>query len=587
MPENNLFEEVKEAYDIVEVVANYVKLKKVGRNYVGLCPFHSEKTPSFVVSPEKQIFKCFGCGVAGDVVTFYMKIKGLSFKEALLELAEQAGIRVDYREFKTRKEDKGLVELNYRVAKFYHHLLKVHGESQKVRDYLKKRGISEETVEKFMLGFAPAEGRVLASYLRSASEDLEKAVQAGLLKKSSDGSFIDLFRDRLIFPVTNLRGEFVGFGGRALEKDQEPKYLNTPETKIYKKSEVLYGLYHSKEFIKKYDKGFVVEGYFDFLSLWNAGVKNVVATCGTALTEKHVKTLKKFTENWVILYDGDSAGKKASIRAISLFLKEGISPECVCLPEEHDPDSWIRETGLKEEALLEALSSLSKPGVEFILDYYKDAYLKSPSRTFKEVVELFKGIEDPILKQRVVKELSFFFDLPEHEILKAISGKGTSKLEVRDEELEKDSFEELKDQGAIRLIAQYLLSYPEDYAGLKAAGLLEFLQEAGESRYVKFLQYLVKELEKGKSNFEYIPDPDFQEILGDLMLSPEFEDREEVFEQIKAYLFRHSLRQRLKKLVESVRSLEKQGAKEEVEKYLWMLKDTITTKPIKSKEEPR
>jgi len=196
-----LFEQVKEHYDIVEVVSSYVKLKKVGRNYVGLCPFHSEKTPSFTVSPEKQIFKCFGCGAGGDVITFYMKIKGLSFKEALLELAEKAGIEVDLKEVRKKRTDKSLIEINYRVAKYYHHLLFTHSEAEPAREYLQRRGLKEETIKKFMIGFAPGEGRVLAGYLRASLEDMKKVETLGLIKKGTDGSYLDLFRDRVIFPI--------------------------------------------------------------------------------------------------------------------------------------------------------------------------------------------------------------------------------------------------------------------------------------------------------------------------------------------------------------------------------------------------
>ncbi|PMP95005.1 MAG: DNA primase, partial [Thermodesulfobacterium geofontis] len=358
MPFENLFEEVKNSYDIVEVISSYVRLKRVGKNFVGFCPFHSEKIPSFVVSPEKQIFKCFGCGAAGDVVTFYAKIKALSFKEALLELAEKAGIQVDKKFFIEKKKEKNLAELNYKIAKFYHHLLYFHSSSEDAKKYLEERGLSEETIKTFLLGFAPNDGRVLAGYLRNSSEDLTKGEELGLIKRTSDGSYIDLFRGRIIFPIFNLKGECVGFGARALDKEIEPKYLNTPESKLFKKSEILYGLYQAKEFIKKKNLGILVEGYFDFLSLWEKGIKNVVATCGTALTENHVKLIKAFTENWVIFYDGDLAGKKAALRAISLFLKEGILPKCITISEEEDPDSWVRKQKLEGENLENKIEEL-------------------------------------------------------------------------------------------------------------------------------------------------------------------------------------------------------------------------------------
>jgi len=414
----DLFEEIKNSYDIVEVISSYVRLKKVGKNFVGFCPFHSEKIPSFVVSPEKQIFKCFGCGAAGDVVTFYTKIKGLSFKEALLELAEKAGISVDKKFFVEKKKEKSLTELNYKVAKFYHHLLYFHSSSKEAREYLEQRGINEETIKNFLLGFAPQDGRVLAGYLRNSSEELAKGEELGLIKRTSDGSYIDLFRGRIIFPIFNLKGECVGFGARALDKDAEPKYLNTPESKIFKKGEIFYGLYQSKEAIKKENLGLLVEGYFDFLSLWEKGVKNVVATCGTALTESHVKLMKTFTENWIILYDGDLAGKKATLRAISLFLKEGILPRCVILPEEHDPDSWTRKEGLEGETLKRKIEEISVDAITFVINFYKEEYKLNPSKAFKEIMEVFKLTKDPFLRNRIARELSFYLGIPENEVLK-------------------------------------------------------------------------------------------------------------------------------------------------------------------------
>ncbi len=242
MRPENLFEEIKNHYDLIDLVSQFVKLKKVGKNYVGLCPFHEEKTPSFTVSPEKQIFKCFGCGSSGDVVTFYMKLKGLDFKSALVELAERAGIKVDIQVLGEKKKEKDLLEVNFKVVKIYQTYLWNTSLGEKVRFYLQKRGISEKVAKEFFLGYAPGEGRVLASLLRAQKVDLDLAVVAGVLKKERDGSYTDVFRDRLILPIFNERGECVGFGGRALSPELEPKYLNSSESQIFKKSEILYGL---------------------------------------------------------------------------------------------------------------------------------------------------------------------------------------------------------------------------------------------------------------------------------------------------------------------------------------------------------
>ncbi len=576
MPLDNLFEEIKNSYDIVDIVSDYVKLKKVGRNFVGLCPFHSEKTPSFVVSPEKQIFKCFGCGVSGDVVTFYMKIRGISFREALVELAEKAGIQVDNRYFVEKKKQTQLVELNYKIARFYHHLLYFHQTSERARNYLKERGISEDTIKTFLLGFAPFEGRVLAGYLRSFKEEFEKAEELGVIKRSADGSYIDLFRGRVVFPIFNIKGECVGFGARALDKEEEPKYINTPESRIYKKSEVLYGLYHAKEFIKKQNLGFLVEGYFDFLSLWEKGIRNVVATCGTALTDAHVRILKNLSENWILFYDGDLAGRKATLRAISLFLKENILPKCVIISEEEDPDSWVRKINLEAEALLEELKNRSVDAVSFVLEFYKEDYKTSPAVTFKEILEVFRGLEDPVLKTQVAKELSFQLGLPENEVIRSLSRKPSSL--VHKDIFKTSESRETKEDICFKIIAQYLLNYPEDLSILEEAGLNRLLDYKSSSRYVVFLKNLLEELKKENPKPETVPDWEFQEVLSDILLSPPFEERKEVLEQIKRFISKELVRIELKKITETLKLCQSQGNKEEVERYLWILKNSLKNK---------
>lgn len=574
MPLEDLFEEIKKSYDIVEVVSSYVRLKRVGRNFVGLCPFHSEKTPSFVVSPEKQIFKCFGCGVAGDVVSFYTKIKGITFKEALLELAEKAGIRVDKKYFIEKKKEKNLTELNYKIAKFYHHLLYFHSSSEEARKYLKEREISEETIKHFLLGFAPSDGRVLAGYLRNSSEELLSGEELGLIKKSADGSYIDLFRGRIVFPIFNLKGECVGFGARALEKDVEPKYLNTQESKVFKKSEILYGAYQAKEFIKKENQGFLVEGYFDFLSLWEKGIKNVVATCGTALTENHVKVLKVLTENWIIFYDGDSAGKKATLRSISLFLKEGILPKCVLLGEEDDPDSWVRKIKLRDKELKEKIEELAVDAITFVLDFYEEEYKRNLSKAFKEIMEIFRSAEDPFLRNKIARELSFYLGIPESEIFKYFVKDGYVKLKIDEETIDQDN----REIPWLRKISQFLINYPEYYSELETSGLSEFIETYSATIYGKFLKYLIEEFKRGNTEIEYIPDLEFQEVLSDLLLEPPFENKEEALSHIKEYIKRELARKEIRQVTENLKLLQAKGSKEEVEKYLWILKKSLANK---------
>lgn len=574
----DLFEEIKRQYDLVNLVSQYVKLKRVGKNYVGLCPFHGEKTPSFTVNPEKQIFKCFGCGASGDVVSFYMKIKGLDFRSALLELAERAGLEIKPLPFKEKKKEKDLVELNFKIAKIYQNFLHTHPLGVRARDYLKKRGLSEETWETFFLGYAPPEGRVLAGLLRASQFDMEQGLEVGLFKKMDDGSYLDLFRDRLIFPLFNEKGECVGFAGRALSPDAEPKYLNSPETRLFKKNEILYGLFQSKEFIKKERSLYLVEGYFDYLSLWERGIKNVVATCGTALTERHVQKICSYAEDIYLFFDGDRAGKRASLRAISLFLKMNRLPQVINLPLEEDPDSFVQKFAKEQrEQLKEKLKELTLSAPAFAYYTLKDEFPSHPSKVFQELIELFSEIEDPLLEQKVCRELAFYFDLPEGDIRRSLR-KNKKPLLLKDKTFPIEAIK--KDEGFLKIIAQYLVTYPEEIPSLEEAGLRELLENFEEGPYQRFLLQLMELKPKEESQILSIPSPDFQEVLSDLLFSPPFEDRKEVQEQIKRFIFLERKKREIKKIAESIKFFEKTGKREEIERILFSIKKAMTYKEI-------
>ncbi|MCD6548995.1 MAG: toprim domain-containing protein, partial [Thermodesulfobacterium sp.] len=391
--------------------------------------------------------------------------------------------------------------------------------------------------------------------------------------------YIDLFKGRIVFPVFTLKGECAGFGARALEKDVEPKYLNTPESRIYKKSEILYGLYQAKEYIKKEDQGILVEGYFDFLSLWEKGVKNVVATCGTALTESHVKVLKIFTQNWIIFYDGDLAGKKATLRSISLFLKEGILPKCVIISEEDDPDSWARKQNLKDESLKRKIEEITEDAITFAINFYKEEFSLNPSKAFKEIMEIFRSAEDPFLRNKIARELSFHLGIPENEVFKSFIKDITEREPIKEREEGYD-----KAEACLKMIAQFLINYPEYYRELESSGLSKLLEFYSTKFYGKFLKYLAEEFKCGNMEVDYIPDLEFQEALSDLLLNPPFENKEEVLQQIKEFIKKELARREIKIVTESLKNLQIKGLKEEIEKYLWVLKKSLTDKLVEETE---
>ncbi len=346
--DDNKIEEIKSRVDIVELASEYLTLKKAGRNFIGLCPFHQEKTPSFTVNRDKQIFYCFGCGEGGNVITFLMKIADKTFPEAIKDLAEKTGVVLppmisgkESRQKDSLKEN--ILNLNLRAAQHFNRNLS-SGAGKVVREYLQNRSISEETIKQFRLGFAPDTWRSLTDFIEGSGSSLKLAEQAGLIISGKEGSFYDRFRGRLIFPIENIFGEIVAFGGRVMETG-EPKYLNSPESPVYIKGKNLYGLNKTKEEIRKKGFALIVEGYFDLISLWNAGIGNVVATLGTALTREHLELLRRYTVEVVALFDPDEAGRKALDRSLELFLSMRMRARALILPGGCDPDDYVKKHG--------------------------------------------------------------------------------------------------------------------------------------------------------------------------------------------------------------------------------------------------
>jgi DNA primase len=341
-------EQLKSSVDIVSVVGEYVRLKKSGtQRYMGLCPFHSEKTPSFTVHVVHQFYKCFSCGAGGDVVKFVMEKEGISFYEALKLLAERYGIPMPKRS-QYADEDSKLRGAIYQMHELAQENFRANldGPAGEVaRGYLVRRGVTPETAEQFGLGYSDRSGRALLRLYEHRSFPAAQMDQAGLVGKRQDGSMYDRFRNRLMFPIHNESGKIIGFGGRALAAEDEPKYLNSPETPIYKKSYVLYNLHRAKEAIRKDDRVILVEGYMDAIGVTAAGFRGVVASCGTALTAQQVQTLKRHTQKIVVNFDPDAPGANAAERSISLLLEEGMQVRIMELDGGLDPDEYCKQRG--------------------------------------------------------------------------------------------------------------------------------------------------------------------------------------------------------------------------------------------------
>jgi len=359
---------VRSATDIVELVSQHVTLKHTGANYLGLCPFHQEKTPSFTVSPAKQIFHCFGCGAGGDAVGFMMRQGNYSFPDAVRFLADRAGIDLPERAEQTSHEDwEKLFAANEEAAKFYQDRLWNSPDGKKALGYLKDRGMPDDSAKAFEIGYSPASWDGLTSHLKGLGLDSKILEKAGLIVKKADGAgYYDRFRGRLMFPIRDIKDRVIGFGGRAMIKDEMPKYLNSPDTPLFKKGETLYGIGIAKETIRKRDFAIVVEGYMDAIACHRAGVANAVATLGTALTPGHLRLLSRFSKNVLLVFDADEAGLKAAQRSLDVFLSSTpkMAAKVALLPEGDDPDSLLIREG--SEVLKESLKGREKL-LEFVI----------------------------------------------------------------------------------------------------------------------------------------------------------------------------------------------------------------------------
>mmetsp|Transcript_13457 Transcript_13457/g.6608 ORF Transcript_13457/g.6608 Transcript_13457/m.6608 type:complete len:591 (-) Transcript_13457:34-1806(-) len=416
--------EVQNAVDIVDIISEAVILKKVGRNFLGLCPFHSEKTPSFSVSPDKQIFHCFGCGVGGNVYKFLMKQNSISFPEAVKMLAEQRGIDLPTSvmspvQKKEILEKEGILSANKHAMEFFKYLLLKNTSGQKAKKYFERRRISTKLINQFCLGYSLDGWDKLYNFLIKKNFSKEILEKAGLIISKKNGGFYDRFRNKIMFPIINTRQQVIGFGSRVID-DSMPKYLNSPETLVYNKSRSLYGLFASKKYCRSENRVYIVEGYFDFLSLFSNNINNVVATLGTALTRQHIRILKGCAENMVLVYDSDDAGFKAARRSAGLFMKEGVAASVSILPKGHDPDSFLAEFGVK------AFYNASKKALG-IMSFLIDSAIKKHKLSIQGKLNIIAdmkisltSINDTVAKSLCIKELSEKIDIDEAAIFQEL-----------------------------------------------------------------------------------------------------------------------------------------------------------------------
>ncbi|WP_274363269.1 DNA primase [Paenibacillus thermotolerans] len=410
---SEVIEAVLKKTDIVDVVNRYVSLTKRGRNHLGLCPFHSEKSPSFNVSQELQIFRCFGCGATGDVIKFLINIEGITFPEAVRSLAEETGIQHDFSAERAeltpeQREAQTMVAANEEAVKFMHYVLNNTAQGQKAYQYLKERGFTQRLIDEFRLGYAPPNWDVLTKHLLSKQFPLALLEKAGLVvrRTEGDGAF-DRFRDRVMFPIEDGQGRTIAFGGRTLGNEQ-PKYLNSPDSPLFHKNRVLYRLHAAKASIRKLREAVLFEGYADVIKAWEAGVDNGVATLGTALTEHHIQTLRRYCDRVVICYDGDRAGMNAAHKCVLLCEKLGMQASVALIPDGLDPDEYIGKHG--GDKFRSAIIGNAVPSTKYKILYLKKEHTLQDDGSKLSYVRAALGIiaalSSPTEREHYAKELS-------------------------------------------------------------------------------------------------------------------------------------------------------------------------------------
>ncbi len=552
----NTLNAIREYVDIVEVVSSYLVLKRAGANYRALCPFHSEKTPSFFVSPSKQIFHCFGCGKGGDVIKFVSEIEGLNYYDAAIKIANEYNIQIEY------EEGAGyylnLLEINNLVADFYHKNLLRNRNNEIIKNFLQKRGLTDEIIEKFQIGYADKNG-TLYEFFKNRGIDIDKPLKLGLLKRK-DNKIFDTFRYRIIFPIKNLRGEVIAFGGRVINDNDIPKYLNSPESEVYNKRNSLYGIFENKDNIKKSNEAIFVEGYMDLISLYKFGIKNCVASLGTSLTINQINLVKRFTDNVYFLYDGDKAGVKASIRGAILCINKNIIPKIILLPSNIDPDDFIKDNG-KEEFLKIKKEALDLP--DFMYEKIKKldlTQIEIKMNIIKRLKNIYNDIDNPIYKDHFIRKFSSYLKIEENELKKYFSKNFTVRKFFKDEKDEnKKNLLDIED----KLIAFILQNNNKEY--------FEKLEES--LIFSEFNKKILNFLKTSKN---------FSEIIN----SDNFSEKEK--EKLRTYLLIdlgiNTDEEKVKFFTDSIKKLKSKKVKILIEKLTKQLKEFEKENNIDSQE---
>ena len=584
VPEETI-ERIRNTADIYDVVAQYVDLKKRGRNFFGLCPFHSEKTPSFSVAPDKQIYHCFGCGAGGNVFSFIVEHEKISFIEAVQQLGQKYGIQVDYQSGPSNKIFSSLYKVHDLAVKLYHNTL--YSEKGKAAlDYLYNRGLNDNTIKTYQIGFAPDSWDTLINAIKSLSFNDDVYDKTGLFIKTDRG-WRDRFRSRIMFPIFHQSGKPIAFGGRIFNHDDPAKYLNSPETPLYRKSEVFYGLHKTRDSIRKFSTAVLVEGYTDFLQLVQLGIPNVVALSGTALGINHASQIRKFASKVYLAYDGDDAGINATLRAGYVLFQAGIEPLVIPMPSDKDPDDWVREAGVN--AFQEAMgSSMSLLLFHLQKKDVKNLSATDRSKTVKEILKEISLINDGIIRDDLLKSLSQELQLDEVEVFRLFNSQiGMKRVRTDSEQSspKNQAFTNTIQKAQLEIIRAIAFNFDEVYPSMK--NVIDF-QIFDEPILQKIGLLLIKENQPKDLSaiIDQFEDMDEKKLVSKILFDDiNSDDPKLIIKDCFATIRGKQIQDQIKQARIKIRELESSGedAKEiiiqvtELQKTLHQLKENVET----------
>ena len=584
VPEETI-ERIRNTADIYDVVAQYVDLKKRGRNFFGLCPFHSEKTPSFSVAPDKQIYHCFGCGAGGNVFSFIVEHEKISFIEAVQQLGQKYGIQVDYQSGPSNKIFSSLYKVHDLAVKLYHNTL--YSEKGKAAlDYLYNRGLNDNTIKTYQIGFAPDSWDTLINAIKSLSFNDDVYDKTGLFIKTDRG-WRDRFRSRIMFPIFHQSGKPIAFGGRIFNHNDPAKYLNSPETPLYRKSEVFYGLHKTRDSIRKFSTAVLVEGYTDFLQLVQLGIQNVVALSGTALGINHASQIRKFASKVYLAYDGDDAGINATLRAGYVLFQAGIEPLVIPMPSDKDPDDWVREAGVN--AFQEAMgSSMSLLLFHLQKKDVKNLSATDRSKTVKEILKEISLINDGIIRDDLLKSLSQELQLDEVEVFRLFNNQiGMKRVRTDSEQssAKNQAFTNTIQKAQLEIIRAIAFNFDEVYPSMK--NVIDF-QIFDEPILQKIGLLLIKENQPKDLSaiIDQFEDMDEKKLVSKILFDDiNSDDPKLIIKDCFATIRGKQIQDQIKQARIKIRELESSGedAKEiiiqvtELQKTLHQLKENVET----------